>query len=429
MSKKTGQKSTTSGDKAGAKKKPASQGDDSKSLYKKMPDEYKAVQKVKKAIEIRGRPIALMFDTETKTGSVTIEDIDGKGHTARIPKALMFDTIVHFMGQRGTGFETKYKEAEKGEQKKMLERLLTYTPRSPILFRLGEDNEGLYVFGVMSDKWRQVAAEDYYDITKGILKKLNLKAVFDLKESDGIHGGIITVEPKDDGGVIQPKAVFNFGKWDGYHRVRGQAGGKVIVCSNLLTIDVRGAMGHLEIGAFAALSERHVGEDVKFETLVEKVAEAIGAYGSIVNAAKKVTIPDDKLEMILQYYSDKNIISARTLKKLQTALKSKDIQQVKGTMYGLSMALSFVGTHDNEIKDGVKKSLQNLAGEILVVSQDQKGYWKLISSHHEKRKEKTKDEKPAKVEEKKPEKEEAPKVEAEIPKKKRAVKKGCASIA
>jgi len=388
------------------------QGYDPTPFYTDVPDDYKAVQKVKRALEVRGRPIAMDFDPEIRVGLVKIEDISGKTHEAVIPKALMFDTLVHFMGERSTSFESKFKSAEKGERAKMIQRLLAFKPRTPILFRLAETKEGFDLFGVMSNKWRQIAAEDYVDIVKDILKKLDVKASFSLLESDGLHGGKIVITPKADDGIIQPEAIFDFGLWDGYHRVRGIAGGKVLACSNQITIDVRGAMGQLEIGAFAALTELHVGQDVKFETLVTKVAEAIGAYNTIVDAAKKVSVSKEKMEMIVQYYVDKGVLSSRTQEKVLEALKSDEIQQVKGTMFGLAMTLSYVGTHVSELKEGVRGSLKALGGEILVVSQDPKGYWKIIKTHHDKQQTKEKHE--AKTE-KKAAKQEAKK-EAEVKK-------------
>lgn len=416
--KKTEKKSTKKSGKDSKSKEPkkttAGSGYDPTLHYKEVPDGYAAVKKIKKAVEIRGRPIALSFDPETKTGEVTIEDISGKTHKASILKALMFDTIVHFIGERGTGFESKYRSATKGEREAMIKKALAFKPRTPILFRLAKEKDGLSVFGIMSNKWRQVAAEDYIDIVKDVLKKLDVKATYSLQESDGLHGGAIVVTPKGDDGVIQAEATFDFGFWDGYHRVRGVAGGQVLACSNQITIDVRGAMGQLEIGAFAALTELHTGQDLKFESLVTKVAEAIGSYNTIVGAAKNVTASKEKMEMIVQYYVDKGVLSKRTQEKIVECLKSDDIQQVKGTMFGLAMVLSYVGTHVDGFKDGVRGSLKALAGEILVVSQDPKGYWKLIKSHHEKRQSKEKQD--AKVEKKADKKASKEKPKADKPK-------------
>jgi len=387
MAKNKGQKSTKKGGK-GAKSKTAGSGYDPTPFYKNVPDDYKAVQKVKKAIEVRGRPIELTYDPDAKEGSVVVEDIKGAVHKIAIRTALMFDTIMFFLGEYNN--LPKFRQGDKAYRTNMIKRALTYQPRVPLLFRHTKVGSEQVLFGVMSNKWRPVAAEDYIDTVKNVLKELDVKASISHTESDGLHGGQIVVEPKDNDGIIQPIATFDFGRWDGYNRVRGVAGGQVLACSNQLTIDVRGAMGQLEIGAFAALSELHVGEDMKFETLVTKVAEAIGAYGTIVDAAKKVGLKKDKMEMVVQYYTDKNVISARTQAKLLEAMKSEEIQQVPDTMFGLAMGMSYVGTHDTDLKDGVRGALKTLAGEILVVSQDPKGYWKHIKAHHDKRQTKEK---------------------------------------
>lgn len=375
-----GSKSTDKGGK-GASKKTAGSGYDPTPFYKKMPDGYTAVRKVGKATEIRGRPIALEYDPANRTGSVTIEDIKGKNHVIRIINALMFDSTMFFLGEYNN--LPKFRKADKSTRNNILKRALKFKPRVPLLYRTAEDGDGTYLFGVMSDKWRQVTAEDHIDIVKSTLKDIGIKAEYEMTKSDGLHGGFIHVTPKGDHDLIQPEAHFDFGRWDGYNKVRGIAGGQVLACANQLSIEVRGMMGKLEIGSFAALSDMHTGNDEKFASLVKKVAEAIGAYGTIVTSAQKVKVSEDRMKMIVQYYTDKNIISGRTQALVVEALKDKEIQQVKGTMYGLAMALSYVGTHNEEIKSGVKESLQRLGGEILVVSQDPKGFWNIIQKHHD----------------------------------------------
>jgi hypothetical protein len=381
----------------GKKDAPAGQGYDPTPFYKRVPKDYVAVQTVKKTIEYRGRPIAIDFDTKARKGSVTIEDIAGNVHTAELRTAMMFDALMFFMGEYYN--LSKFRKSDKTTQRNMLDRGLTHPPKVPVLFRTAEDDKGVYVVGVMSDKWVHVAAEDYLETAKSVTSKLGLKANFSLKESDGIHGGEIVITPKLDDGVISPRAVFDFGKWDGYHAVRGIAGGKVLACSNQMTIEVRGAMGKLNIGSFAKLTEMHSGTSEKFETLVEKVMTAIGDYANIVTASKKVALKSKQADMILQYYTDKNVISKKTMAEVQIALKDDEIQQVPNTMFGFAMALSYVGTHNGDVKDGVKSTLGKLCGEILVVSQDAKKYWDIIKKHTEgKPVEAPKEEAPAKEE-------------------------------
>lgn len=412
--KKTGQKSTVKGGKSAKKSEsPKGQGFDPKPFYKNVPEGYVATQEVGKATEIRGRPIVLDYDPTSKKGSVTIEDIAGNTHVVRIKTALMFDTIMFFHNEYDN--LSKFRTEDKAYRNNMIKRALKFMPRVPLLFRIATDEEGTYVFGVMSDKWRHVKAEDHVDIVKDTLKEVGMKADVKMTKSDGLHGGTIVVTPKDNDGTIQPEAHFDFGIWDGYHKVRGVTGGQVLACSNQISIEVRGLMGKLEIGSFANLNELHAGADSKFSDLVKKVAEAIGAYGTIVDAAKKVKVSKDKMAMIVQYYTDKNVISSKTQALVVAALEDDEIQQMKGTLYGLAMVLTYVGTHNDDIKDGVKQSLRKLGGEILVVSQDAKNYWSIIQNHHTKKEEaaqKKEKEAPAKKEASK--EEEAPK-EAPVP--------------
>ena len=394
--------SKKSGKGKSGKKSTAGSGYDPTPHYKKVPEDYVAVRDVDKATEIRGRPIAIAYDPSAKTGSLTIEDIKGKAHTVAILTATMFDCLMFFLGEYDN--LPKFRQSDKAYRDNLIKRALLFKPRVPLLFRCFTADGDLVLYGVMSDKWRPVAAEDHIDIVKDTLKECGVKATCKLTKSDGLHGGFIEVTPKGNDGVIQPEAHFDFGRWDGYNRVRGIAGGQVLACANQLTLEVRGMMGKLEIGSFKQMSEMHVGSDEKFADLVRKVAEAIGAYGTIVKAAQKVSVSEEKMKMIVQYYTDKNVISARTQALVLEAIKDKKIQQVKGTMYGLAMALSYVGTHNTEIKDGVKYALQKLGGEVLVVSQDPKGYWKIIQTHHDNKpkKEKPKADKPAKKPSKKP---------------------------
>ena len=417
-------------------------GYDPSPFYKNVPDDYKAKKTVKKVTEIRGRPIAVTFDPETRTGDVTIEDITGKAHSAMITRARTFDTLVHYMGERGTGFEAKYKGAEKKEQTSLLTKMMTFKPPSPLLFRLAKvedgDNKGkMYLYAVMSSKWTsELTAENSLDTVKEIVKKAGLKANIKMTESDGLHGGHIYITEKGNDGTIAASAHFDFGLFDNYHCVRGYAKGEILACSNLLTIEIKGAMKGLDVGVYASLSEMHVGSLEQFNELVGKTAEALGAYSTIIKSAQKVKVTREKMDMIVQYYADKKQISSRTQEKILKALDDKKIQQVSGTMYGLAMALTYVGTHDDELKDGVKRRLQTLGGELLVVSQDPKGYWNIIQKHHDNRptpapkpkaEKPTKKEKPAKAKKadkkKKPKGEEEPADEEEPAAEEKPVKK------
>ena len=428
VKKKSSKKSTKKGG-SGAGKSTKGQGYDPTPFYKNMPEGYVAVKKVKKVTEIRGRPIGVSFDPNTRTGDVTIEDISGNVHSALITRSRTFDTLVHYMGERGTGFEAKYKGAENdSERKKMLIRALEFISPSPLLFRIakveGGENKGKpYLFSVMSSKWTsELTAENSIDTVKSIIKEAGLKANIKMEESNGLHGGHIWIEVKGNEGVIAASAHIDFGLFDNYHCVRGYAGGQILACDNQMTISIKGAMKNLDVGVFASLTEKHMGSTESFNDLVSNTMKALGEYDTIVNAGKKVTVSKEKVEMIVQYYVDKGVISKKTQEQVVEALKSEKIQQVKGTMFGLAMAFSYVGTHVDGLKDGVRGALKSLGGEILVVSQDPKGFWKLIKAHHDKRQSKDKQEPKA---EKKAE-EKTPKTKAEKskkPKKAKQVKK------
>lgn len=347
-------------------------------FYEEIPDGYKPIVQVKKAKEIRGRVVALEFSTETNKGSMTIEDLNGTGHAIEIRKSIHFDSVMYYMGKQIN--YPNYKKMDADDQGKSISAALKLPLKAPLLFRIAEDKSGEYLFGIMSNKWRQVAADDYVDIVKDKISALKIKADVDFTPHDGLHGGYITLSPEETHDTLKQTAVFNFGLWNGRNGISINSKTVILACSNMLTTDIRGKMKNLKLGSASRLYDIHAGEDVKFETLVEKVVDSMADYFNIVDIAKKTKLDDKQIETILNYYLVKHIISVKSLAVIQEKLKDKKIQQVPNTMYGLAMVVSYVGTHTEGIKAGVQLGISRVAGEIIVVSQDFDAYYKIVSS-------------------------------------------------
>lgn len=389
-------------------------------LYEKFPEDFEPVRQEKKVKEIRGRAVEISYDYEKKNGLIVIEDIEGKRHEVKLIGAKMFNTYMYTKGWFNQ--MSAFRSGDEKKKVRMVQQALDKKPRKPYLFRVAKTAEDEdYLFGILSDRWRAVRAEDYVDTVEEVMEELNFKGNIKVIESDGEHGGYIKLESGATHDVIQPKAEFDFGLFDGYHKCRGKAGGMILHCSNEMTIDVRGKMSDLDIGGFSSLSKNHWGTDEEFKELVTETLQSMGKYSDIIDNSKKVGVTDEKIEKILQYYVDKNIISDRTRGTLMEALEDEEVQQVPNTLFGLSMVLSYVGTHE-DLSPGVLKTLQRLSGEILVVSQDAKRYWKIIDTHHKKKQEKEEQEEEVKSKGKSKQKKEPAKQEQKKPKEKELFK-------
>ena len=367
--------------------------------YTKIPENYVAEQQVGKAKEIRGRVIVLEFNTETNRGSMTVEDIEGKEHQIQIRKSIFFDSVMYYTGK--TINYPKFKADDKNVQKAAINSALEVPQKTPILFRTVEDKDGEYLFGIMRNKWRPVAAEDYVDVAKDKLKELGRKAEVEIIPSDGLHGGIISITPEETHDVVKQTAFFNFGLWNGRNGITMSSKAIVLACTNQLTTDIHGKMKGLKIGSACRISDIHAGKDIKFESLVEKVVESMDDYYNIIDVAKETEISEEQRKVILNYYYAKHYFSPKVFKLIQNKLDDKEIEQMPGTMYGLAMVVSYVGTHSEKMKDGVQNQLSKIAGEIIVVSQDFEGYMKIISSVEMREEEKV-EEKEIEIETKKP---------------------------
>ena len=227
----------------------------------------------------------------------------------------------------------------------------------------------------MSSRWAPVTVDD---VIEPLAELLGPDQVIRVTPSNGIHGGMLQAYFKGND-IAKYSVTVSGGNLLGTRSLYMYAGAHILACSNQLTALVRQKVEPFVGGI--RLSERriHTTAQADLGQMLESV-KAIGkTFIGTFEKAKTIKLDAKMTKRIVDYYESTGDISPRVRNKiLMPALDDDDITQVPGTLYGFAMAASYIGTHNEEIKGGVKYNLNRVAGEVMLVANQFDAYYDAI---------------------------------------------------
>ena len=315
---------------------------------------------------------------------VRVEDVAGDVHEFDVPKGGVAAILsAHDPGKWSRSAKPFHKDMTMAERKQEMKDLIG--KKRVLLWRLlkkeerDDDATKPMMLTVRTKQWCKVTIDDLMPAIKEGVK--GQKAKFHKIPSDGVHGGRVVVTFPDQK-LFRPVLNVNAGRLGGMS-LKVFGGATILACTNELTADVRHeVLSILEEHAPIAMRTRarkvHRGESPKVIETIQQVTQSINEFGEIIEKAKAVKLSQTASKQILQYYEAKKVISKKVREYCEELVGNEEIEQEKGTFYGLAMVLSWAGTHNDDFKSGVKYRLGKLAGEVILCSEASGSYRNLV---------------------------------------------------
>lgn len=312
------------------------------------------------------------YDEDARTGTCTIRALDGTRITCELPKFSQCCWAIRKLATEGDYYWAK---ENIGDSDAILDRC-----SKAQVFRVIMDRDTPKLFAVTS---RHYEALDITDVADAVNEALPDATVAIQREPSGTHGGRMVAD-LGKYGPIQLGIRVDTGPKNGHESAKSQGVGKVLFCDNQLTLEVQNLVEEVPFQQLEKLSgsKRHVGGTIK--ELVERVSEigdVIENVEGLLKTSKGIDVDEDDATKILNYYVEVGRISNRTKNLVVENLDEDDITQEPGTLYGLSMAATYLGTHETDLSDGVKEALQVIGGELLLVSEHFDEFQELVEEN------------------------------------------------
>jgi len=332
--------------------------------------------------EVLGRPTKVGF-SRTDDGRtlmvLDVRDVAGGEHQVTTQERAHMHRLVRMAGFTEPGFLPRVIDSSKGthQRKKVMDALAT---RDPILFRLNPDNS---VYAMMTDQWRRNEIEAVRPIIEEVFAGVD--ASIDWTPSNGYHGGSASITMPALNDLVTPRVRVEMGPKDGCHSFKVVSAAVILFCSNQLTLEVGQALGGIVDTRFVHyLAQQHrasvMNEDFLIDALTES-RDSIGGVLDLVEASKKAAIKETQAARLMRYYEATRAVSGQASSTIRTLFGIGEIAQVPGTLYGLAMAASWYGTHHLDVPDTVRRSVNTMAGEMLVVSPHAKEYYDVVDGY------------------------------------------------
>lgn len=332
------------------------------------------VQEDREVTAIYGTLKGWEWDADAREGSVSIRSLDGRTFEAEVRGV----TVAKWMVDKTAPNRNYYVSTDFLTDSEAVLEACT----RPAQFRVVNDPSGDWLFATTSLRYKPLSAEDIIEAVNAAFPDADF-SVF--KQPTGQHGGVLSAD-LGKYGPMEVSLRVDCGSKDGFESARSYGAGKVLACSNELTLEVSSLVEHVPDARFETKS-RHL--ETPLAQLVNNIAnvrEAVDRVEEYAEAAKGVKVSEDDARKILAFYEHKGRISARTRDLVLDAFANDELAQVPGTLYGLSMAATWVGTHGTtntgrELSEGVRESLQRIGGEMLLVSKNFKHYYDIVEAN------------------------------------------------
>lgn len=337
--------------------------------------------------QVAEAPPAVAWDHDTKLvygtiskltdGKLVIKATDGSTHECAVAgRTVMRHGLIQWVGA-----DNKLIKHYLGRGRGHLAKLTQDDPR---VFRIADAKKsGGVLFGVTGPTYRPFQVEDVVEKVREVMPK---GSTIRMHPSNGKHGGTIEANLGEHAGLIRLGLVIDGGSKNGREAASIRTVGTILACKNQLTMEVAALFEKLKVeptvGATMGSRNRHT------KTPIATLIESAGALGgqtkdivSLIEKTKSVKLTERQMDDVLFYYMACGRISRKTVEMVREALKDSKVQQVPGTLYGLAMAVTWVGTHDKEAQVGVRASLQRMGGELLVVAPVVRPYLKMVAEN------------------------------------------------
>ena len=230
------------------------------------------------------------------------------------------------------------------------------------------------LYSVVTDTYTQIASEDIYNRLIDTLPPEEYQ--YRLRGNDGVHAGSIQVTQRNS----DPMGIFNWtinidcGNFNGMNSIKVSGGMRVLFCANQISIDVARAARDLgvsiDVGSTSSMRRRHAGD---LEGIINQITDVAGygasgdVNGMVQNAMAQDLSNDDFLDVV-DYYTDVRGLSGKVRDLLFDCWDNDAKSQIPETLYGAIMAVTYAGTHTNEMKDGVESKLRVMGGELMAIA-------------------------------------------------------------
>lgn len=237
-------------------------------------------------------------------------------------------------------------------------------PNRQIVFRTYNQDNKTMLFACMSTKYKKTTIET---ILPSIYNALPKGTEITILPSTDRHGGKADITiTKDNIGVYTLSV--DAGTLNGNSSLHLRGSGMILFCTNQLsfelskefedipTIDINSRVVHMDRGLEA------------FEVKLIEAIDSIKEFSGVIESAKSIFLSPTVTSKILDHYISKNKISNKIKTLIIETLLDRNIQQVPDTLWGLAMTTTYLGTHTPSLRLGVKRSLQSIGGELLIVA-------------------------------------------------------------
>ena len=302
-------------------------------------------------------------DTRVTGGEIVFTDVDGNKHEStfdgktpifrlfqKVSDYALAEELVALDGRKRTAFMKK-----------------AFAGHDPIIARIRENGE---LFCTVTQKWKKNDIENLLPVIEEIFEGNDINVT----SSTGSYGGkaVVTLADAD---FMTPRVVISMGPKDGQHSVKILSAGKILACENMMTVDVRHAVrGLIPNDSAFYLAQKHSGnildESLLRGQLMDAKAAAMELSGVLETAQGRI-LTEDQVRGILRYYHAERVLSARSASTILGYYSDPEVTQVPDSHYGLIMAVTYFGTHEPELKDGVRHKANTLGGELAVVAGDE----------------------------------------------------------
>lgn len=333
-----------------------------------------------KITEIIGKCIDIKYSCNSDIPSkVEVEDADGRREILYIPSALQsWNVFYRLDGKKYLNGMSGYLSMQPDEQEEEIKRLINLNKNLKFRCVQATPDGSLDVWAVVSTKWQKTTINEITPTLESVFPgKVEI-----VQAPTEFHGGIVKLNFGEND-IMRFHGRIDAGVLDGMHAVKGTGGATILACLNQLSVEVSHKLSKSLVLPKADFELRSIhlttGEDELKEKL-RLVESTMTTFSDIKKTAETIQLTKDDAEKILYYYSDvTKAMSARTKEAVVGYLGTKH-EQVPGTVWGLAMAVTYAGTHQDEMKDGVRNKLQKVGGELLIVTQKWNEYMELINS-------------------------------------------------
>lgn len=318
--------------------------------------------------EITGHLLKLEVDDDVANGEVLVKDVDGNEHELFVSGKQKIWSILYRTAPKryidGMSAFTEMSDAEREEEINYLIGL-----EKPLVFRVEDDQ----IFATVSVNYQARKIEDVIPLIKDMLPDVEME----IEPSTGKHGGYAVIQTggndiakynvKVDGNIL-----------DGMHSITLTGRGEILFCSNQLIMEVQKMVAN-KVPKFAfGVRQAHQGDEEQFKEKLNGLLNDIKAFMEVLENAKNVEVKPEMAEKIYDFYRAKGMISEKTKVELMEAYPDLEVQQVENTLWGVAMVATYVGTHHEKLRDGVKGTLAKIGGELLIVSEVWDEYKQMI---------------------------------------------------